>query len=321
MQPEYAKSEVREILVSVIIPTLNAEKYIGKLIARLREQTVLPNEIIVVDSSSEDQTVDKARALGVTVITIPREAFDHGGTRNLAAEYASGDILVFVTQDALPSDSYFIENLIKPFSDTQVAAVYGRQISVPDTQLLERLAKDYNYPHESMEKSIDDLQRLGIKTFFFTNVCSAIRSSTFHKVGRFPEPIIVNEDMILAAKCILAGYKIVYSANARIDHSHNYSLLQTFRKYFDIGGSLGMNRWLLQYTSAEGEGGRLVKFQIRHLVSLRNWHWIPLWITESVVKYIGYRMGLAYQSIPQKARRSMSMHPLFWERKETMNLR
>ncbi len=252
-------------------------------------------------------------------LTVSRESFDHGGTRNLAAAQATGDVLLFVTQDALPSNEFFIENLIEPLKDDNVAAAYGRQMSLPKTNLLERISKEFNYPSVSYHKSKEDLGRYGIKTFFFSNVCSAIKTSTFYKVGKFPEPIIVSEDMMLAAKCILANYKVAYAADAQVDHSHNYTLQQTFKRYFDIGGALGMNRWVLDYTSAEGQGGKLLKAQIRQLKRRQNWRWIPLWIGESMVKYAGYRLGLLYHTLPRKMRRGMSMHPRFWDRRENTN--
>ena len=252
-------------------------------------------------------------------LTVSRESFDHGGTRNLAATHASGDILLFMTQDALPSNEFFIENLIKPLKDEKVAAAYGRQMPIPETQLLERISKEFNYPSVSYHKSKEDLGRYGIKTFFFTNVCSAVKTPVFYKVGRFPEPIIMSEDMILAAKCILADYKVAYAADAQVEHSHNYTLGQTFKRYFDIGGAIGMNRWILDYTSAEGQGGRLLRAQIHQLIRPKNWRWIPLWVGESVVKYAGYRLGLLCHALPRRMCRGMSMHPGFWDQSENTN--
>lgn len=307
------------IRVSVIIPTLNAIRYIEKLIVELKNQSIQPHETIVVDSSSTDQTVDIAKSMGAIVLTVKQEEFDHGGTRNFAASHATGDVLLFLTQDAMPHNVFFIENLIKPLQDEQVAAAHGRQISLPGTQLLEKITKEFNYPPESFYKSKEDIQRYGIKTFFFTNVCSAVKTSVFYKVGKFPEPIIVSEDMMLSAKCILAGYKVAYVADAQVEHSHNYTLRQTFKRYFDIGGALGMNRWILDYTSAEGQGGQLLKTQVRQLILPKNWRWIPLWIGESIVKYTGYRLGLLYHTLPRKMRRGMSMHPGFWDRRENTN--
>jgi len=250
------------------------------------------------------------------VIVVPRESFDHGGTRNRAASQASGDVFAFLTQDALPSDNQFLENLIKPFGDPKVVASHGRQIAVTGTHFLERIAKEVNYPPESMIKTLPDVKRLGIKTFFFTNVCSAVRSKTFRDIGGFPEPIVSNEDMILAAKCILAGHSVAYAADARVDHSHDYSIKQVFGRYFDIGGSLRLNNWILKYTSAEGEGTKLLKKQFIQLIKPRNWRWIPRWIGETAAKYIGYRLGLIYPAIPPKIRPKCSMHPFFWERTE-----
>lgn len=134
-----------------------------------------------------------------------------------------------------------------------------------------------------MKKSLADVKRYGIKTFFYTNVCSAVRKETFQKVGGYPEPIVSNEDMILAERCILAGHSIIYAPKASVIHSHDYSLKQVFGRYFDIGGSLRMNRWLLSYAKAEGEGFRLIKEQFRQLRKPSMWIWIPRWIAETTV--------------------------------------
>jgi rhamnosyltransferase len=307
---------VSAIRISVIIPTLNAAPFISKVLISLKRQSKQPYEIIVIDSSSDDNTLDIVSLMDVKVISVKRETFDHGGTRNLAASQAGGDILVFMTQDAVPSDDHFLENLIQPFENAEVVAAYGRQVALANANVLERIAREVNYPLESMTKSIADIKRLGIKTFFFTNVCSAIRSNVFREIGGFPEPVVSNEDMILAAKCILTGYSIAYAAEARVDHSHDYNLRQVFGRYFDIGGSLRLHRWILDYTSAEGEGTRLLRLQLRQLLKPRMWRWVPRWVGENVAKYLGYRLGLIYPIIPPMIRRKCSMHPFFWERIE-----
>ncbi len=251
------------------------------------------------------------------MLSVDRRSFDHGGTRNYAASHATGDVFTFITQDAIPANEQYLQNMIQPFEDTDVVAAYGRQVSVADTNVLERMNKEFNYPPDPMRKSLADVKRLGIKTFFFTNVCSAIRSATFHKVGGFPSPIVVSEDMIIAAKCILAGYTVAYAADAQVYHSHNYTLKQTFTRYFDIGGSIRMNKWILEYTPAEGEGARLMKTQLSRLIKPRMWRWLPRWVAESAIKYLGYRMGLIHHALPRVIRRKCSMHPLFWDQKET----
>ncbi|TVX97064.1 glycosyltransferase [Cohnella terricola] len=298
--------------VSIILPTLNAELYISVLVSRLRNQTLPPHEIIVVDSNSEDNTVGEAQKLGATILSVERNDFDHGGTRNFAASHAKGDILVFMTQDALPESDTFIEELIAPFSDPKVAAAYGRQIARPEATPIEQMTREFNYPDDSKLKTIADVDKYGIKTFFFSDVCSAIRKDVFVEVGGFPEPIISNEDMIYAAKCILKGYSIAYASEAAVLHSHQYKLSQEFRRNFDIGVSLKMNDWIFQYARPEGEGLRLIKAQLRYLCRPKLWIWLPRWFAESVAKFLGYRMGLSYRRIPRKIVRKFSMHRMFW---------
>lgn len=300
------------ILVSVVIPTLNASEYIFNQLKKLREQTVVPHEIIIIDSNSADRTTEIARLCGATVLTVGRETFDHGRTRNCAASYSSGDVLVFMTQDALPENENFIEELITPFSDPNIAAVYGRQIARSEATPIERMTREFNYHTTPIVKSLADVKKYGIKTFFFTNVCSAIRKDVFQEVGGFQEPIISNEDMVFSAKALLQGYSVAYAPKASVLHSHHYSLGMEFRRNFDIGVSLRMNDWILQYARPEGEGFKLIKSQVRYLCKSKLWTWLPRWFAELVAKYLGYRMGLSYRKIPRKIVQKFSMHRLFW---------
>lgn len=301
--------------VSVIIPTLNAEKFVANLVPRLKRQTLPPAEIIVIDSSSEDRTVGITVELGCKTITIERKAFDHGGTRNLGARLSTGEVLAFTTQDALPIDDRFLEKLVEPLadpSDPTIAASFGRQLARDDALPPERFARLFNYPDTGMVKSRKDLPRLGIKTFFFSDVCSAVRKREFEAVGGFPERIVMNEDMILAAKLILRGYKVAYVPEAAVRHSHDYSIAQQFRRYFDVGASLSMNRWLLEYTRAEGEGFKFVKEQLAWLVRHRYYRWIPYTAARTVAKYAGYRLGLMEDKLPAGLKRKFSLHKHFW---------
>lgn len=299
-------------MISVIIPTLNAEKHIQNILKSLKEQS-LPSEIIVIDSSSSDNTVKIAESYGVKTIIIKREDFDHGGTRNLAVNHATGNIIVFLTQDALPVNEYLIENLIKPLQDEKLALCYGRQIAKNDSTPLERFTRAFNYPDEPLMKGKEHIELLGIKTFFCSNVCSAIKKSAFKEVGGFPEKAIMNEDMVLAAKLILKGYKTAYVPEAGVIHSHNYTLCQQFKRYFDIGVSLKDNSWMLEYVGADKEGVKFLKEEIRYLFKNREYRWIPYVIGEAISKYSGYRLGLSYTKIPNPLRKRLSMHSNYWK--------
>jgi glycosyltransferase involved in cell wall biosynthesis len=278
--------------ISVIIPTLNAGRLIGQLLSGLLSQDLRPGEIIVIDSSSEDSTVDIAKKTGVSTRVIARDAFNHGKTRNQAALTASGDILVFMTQDALPVNNTLLRELTAPLQEPDIAATYARQIPRPDAPLLEVFTRHFNYPEHASVKSLNDLKQLGIKTFFSSNVCSSMKKELFIKVGMFPESVRANEDMVITAKYIINGYKVAYVPEAMVIHSHNYSLLRQYRRYYNIGSSIRGNRWMLDYAHAEGEGMKFIQEQIRFVVKKHTFHLIPYIFFESLAKFLGFRMGL-----------------------------
>ena len=284
--------EYSSMNISVIIPTHNAGFYLQELLSRLAKQDLPPAEIIIIYSSSTDNTTEIARENGTFVMTIPKESFDHGRTRNTAALKARGEILVFMTQDALPANASLLRLLTAPLLKGEIAASCGRHIPKDDASPLEVFARHFNYPEEGSVKGIEDIQKYGIKTFFFSNVCSAFRKDLFVKIGMFPERVRANEDMIISARLILSGYRIAYVPEAAILHSHKYSLLNQFWRYYNIGSSLRNNRWIFRYAQPEGEGVAFIKKQILYVLKQHNYRWIPYIFLEMMMKYAGYRIGL-----------------------------
>ncbi len=169
--------------ISVIIPTLNAGKNISNLILALQNQSLIPKEIIIIDSSSTDNTVKIAKEHRCYAISIEKTSFDHGATRNLGAKLASGEILIFMTQDAIPVNNRLFENLIAPLNNNEElnVASFARQTPFQNANPIEKLARLFNYPDTLLVKSKDDLAVLGTKTFFFSNVCSAIKKQAFKR--------------------------------------------------------------------------------------------------------------------------------------------
>lgn len=300
------------LAVSIIIPTLNGGKYLGKLFGTLQEQSVSPAQILVVDSSSKDNTIKICNAFRVDLIQIEPKTFDHGGTRNLAASRAIGDILVFMTQDTFFRDPGCLGNLIRPLDDPRIAASYGRQVPKEDANPVEKFVRSFNYPSMEMIKGIDDLSRLGIKTFFFSNACSAIKKGAYEEAGGFPEKTIMNEDMFLAAKLLQKGYKIAYQANAVVYHSHNYSLATQFKRYFDIGVFFNRNRWIRDLAKSEKEGVKYLKEMFRFLVDNRQWNWIPYALIDTTNRFLGYRIGLLEKLLPLWLKKRISYNKKFW---------
>ncbi|MBR4680552.1 MAG: glycosyltransferase family 2 protein [Fibrobacter sp.] len=300
--------------VSLVIPTLNAGAYIEPLLKRLKEQTVPIDEIVIVDSSSEDDTVAKANKFdGVKVFSIKRKEFNHGGTRDFAFQQTSGDFVLCVTQDALPCDEHYVERLIAPFAeDDSVAMSSGRQVPRKDANPIEKLTREFNYPETCFVRSKEDIPRLGVKTFFASDCCSAYRRSAYDAVGGFDKHILINEDMKIAAQFIYAGYKIAYVGTAGVWHSHNYSLRQQYLRNFDVSAFMTMHPELFGSISATSEGIRMVKWVEKKLLSQGRLLSAAYYIIESGIKFLANRKGRGYKKMSLAQLEKRSMHKNFW---------
>lgn len=296
---------------SVIIPTLHAEHWIEPLISRLRNQSVPPEEIIIIDSSSSDGTQRMASDLGCTLMTTPRCAFSHGGTRNMAALRAKADILVFLTQDALPVDNNFLENLLQPLSQG-ISAAYARQVPYPSARPTEVFARTFNYPPQSEIRTSESVHALGIRAYFFSNVASAIRKDVFMNLGMFPDDVIMNEDMLFCAKLIESGHAVMYAAEAMVFHSHNYSTVQTFQRYFDIGCFYAHHMNNKQSMHLKSAGSGYTKNLLAYLFREKKFSGIRFFITETCAKFLGFYSGRLEAHIPLFLKIKMSLHKGFW---------
>lgn len=283
--------------ISVIIPTRNAERQISNLLSTIKLQSI-PCEIIVIDSLSTDKTVAVSESYGAKVISIKKEDFNHGRTRNIAAFKSNGDIIVFMTQDTLPVDKNCIENLTKPLEQTYIVASYGRQIAHDNAKPTEKFARYFNYPETSAVKSAESIEHLGIKTFFFSNAFSAIRKLEFKMLGGFPEDVLMFEDMLFAAKLIFKGFSIAYVPDAKVIHSHDLSFSGQFARYFQAGVSFKKNSWFLEYAKSGREGVRFLMEEIKYLLQHDAHRWAFYAAIEAVFKYSGYKIGLNYDKIP-----------------------
>lgn len=296
-------------MISVIIPTLNGASRIPILVDSLLRQTARDVEIIVIDSESEDGTARVAAAHGCAVHTIARRRFDHGGARNLGVQKASGDILVFLTQDAIPESPDFLARLTEPIDGKLTAAAYARQIPADGATPMEAFAKLYNYPAESSLRHISRVERRSLRTFFFSNAASAFSRTCFEKLGGFPAPVATNEDMLLCARMLDAGYQIAYVAEAKVIHSHQFSLGELFRRYLRIGAVLTEHRDTIRSDRNSGEGVEFVKRQIGYLRHLGRYELVPSAITEAAVKALGYYCGHALQRTRSLTRHHMKLAP------------
>jgi rhamnosyltransferase len=298
-------------VVSVVIPTYNASRYLDALLRALRTQTVKDLDILVIDSCSSDETLDIAKQYGVQTVIIPKEEFDHGGTRTLAGKTRSvGDVLVYLTQDALPCDEKAIETLVRPLLTEQKCGVaFGRQIPYQDATPFAQHLRMFNYPPESYIRTYADRTTFGIKAAFCSNSFAAYRRDALEEVGWFSENLILAEDIHVCARLLMKGYKLRYVAEAVVYHSHNYTVTQEFKRYFDLGVFFEKQRWLLdKFGRPEGEGVRFVRSELSYLTSLGLLHLLPISLMRAGAKLIGYRLGHYYTHLPRAVLKRMSMH-------------
>ncbi|WP_419052546.1 glycosyltransferase [Collinsella stercoris] len=246
--------------ISVIIPTLNAEHEIEALLIALERQSIRPNEILVVDSASEDKTIELVQKHKIVrLLEIDRQGFNHGTTRDMALNESSGDFVCFLTQDAVPVSDDYLKRLVAPMvEDSNIALVSGRQLPKADARRFEQLVRDFNYPDTPSVRSKGDLEKYGIKTFFASDTCSAYRRTAYLECGGF-DHVNTNEDMLMAAKFIASGMKVAYEPRAEVYHSHNLTPSQQFARNRAVGFFLETHADDLMQASEIGEGGRLVK--------------------------------------------------------------
>lgn len=305
--------------VDVVIPTCCPDEKLSLIMKRLELQTIRPEKIILIDTKvpgKEGKVPAKSFACyeNVTYVQIEQSEFDHGGTRNKGAELSDAPVILFMTQDAVPMNPHLIEEILKGFEDEQVAAVYARQVPKKGSGLVERYTREFNYPGISCKKDKSTMERYGVKSYFCSNTCAAYRKDRFTEAGGFAAPVIFGEDMKMSAKLIQSGYAVYYAADARVLHSHDYTVLQQFRRNFDNGVAWRMDREIYEgVKAAEGEGIRLVLGNLAFLLKHKKYFSIPDLFVKSAGKYAGFFLGKHYEYLPVTFCRKCSMNQKFWE--------
>ena len=300
--------------VDVIIPTYRPGPDVRKLLLRLMHQTYPVGHILIVntDESKWDPSVTEG-IKNAQVFHITKSAFDHGSARNLGAAHSEADYIVFMTQDAIPCDRYLIARLVDSLeSDPDIKAAYARQLPKKGCRIIERFQRSFNYPPGSRVRRIGDLDELGIKTFFCSNVCACYDRKYYRESGGFAVPSIFNEDMVFAGNTIKAGYAVAYAAEARVLHSHNYTIMEQFRRNFDNGVSQAMHPEIFRGIRSEGEGMKMVKKTAGYLIKKGKGYLIPYLVVQSACKLLGFRLGKNVKKLPGGVIMRCTMSPEFW---------
>ena len=215
--------------VSVVIPTLNGGTLFAEMLAKLCAQRFAGEvELVIVDSGSRDETLSLAEKAGAKVVKIPPAEFDHGLTRNRGIALSSGEIVMLMTQDAVPADEFLIERMVGGFEDPRVGGVFARQIPRPEHDVL--VARNiFAWIAGSTERRVSEITDRAAydamspmqRYFFcaFDNVCSAVRRSAWKDIP-FRQSSF-GEDVEWSKRALEAGWKIVYEPAAAVVHSHD----------------------------------------------------------------------------------------------------
>lgn len=304
---------MREYTVDLVIPVYKPDRKFDQLMQMLQKQTYPIGKILIMNTEKAYFPKKGYEELPhVEVRHLKKKEFDHGGTRDSAASLLEGELILFMTQDAVPVDEYLVEKLAAAFEDENVAAAYARQLPAADCEIQERYTRSFNYPPKSSVKSAEDLPKYGIKTFFCSNVCAMYRRSVYEKLGGFEKRTIFNEDMIFAGKIIQNGGRIAYVAEARVIHSHNYGNMEQLRRNFDLAVSQAEHPEIFSMAKSESEGIRMVKQTANYLLHIRKpWLIISLAV-KSGFKYTGYLLGKSYRKLPKKLILKITMNRSYW---------
>lgn len=306
--------------VDVVIPLYKPDNSFFDLIERLEHQSVPVNRIILMNTEEKyfERLIYGVPFLekyhNVDVVHLSKKEFDHGRTRRQGVKRSDAPIFIMMTQDAMPTDEHLIERLTAPLKKKQVAVSYARQMANDKCHVIEGYTRTFNYPEKSSEKSLEDIGKLGIKTYFCSNVCAAYNREIYDSLGGFVKRTIFNEDMIYAAKAVKAGYKIAYAAEAAVVHSHNYTCSQQFHRNFDLGVSQAEHPEVFADVPSEGEGIKMVKQTTEYLWKSGSKRFIPVLYMQSFCKYAGFVLGKRYKKLPKRWVLWCTANKEYWKR-------
>ncbi len=280
---------------SVLIPTHNPGPAIELVLRSVFEQQPGADfefEVLVVDSSSPQIDVDRMRAFPIRFHRIAKADFGHGRTRNLLAQLARGDVLLFMSQDAQPASPTWMRTLVEPLADSMVAGVYARQIPTRTADPLIRFFLGRTYSAQPARRRAAKRGGVRIQDIFFSNVSSAIRRDVW-KQFPFREDVIMSEDQYWARDVLRAGYEVVYQPAAQVYHSHNYSLRGLFLRNWQSGASL---RGLIADPpiSIGLRGASYVLAQAVYLLRSGRVQWLPYMLVYEATKALGFSLGMRF---------------------------
>jgi len=296
--------------IGVVVITHRAKRHLPRCLPPLIDSPLKPR-VLVVNSSSNDGTVEEAERLGAETLVIPRQDFNHGQTRERARRHLDTDFVCMVTPDAYAEDERVLGTLLEPVRTGRAAVSYARQIPHEGASFLEAFPRGFNYPTSSEIRSIEDAKRYGIYTIFCSNAFAAYRNSALDEIGGF-RSVLTHEDQFAVAELLRHGHRVAYVAEAVVNHSHAYKLRDEFRRYFDAGYTRSLHAHLTRAIGSDhGHGTTFTRALIKRIVAERPLL-LPYAMLNTGMKWVGYQLGANSKRAPNWLKKMCSGQDYYW---------
>ena len=276
--------------VEIICPLYNAENYIESLHkSLLKQKQVEIKKIRYILTESTDNTEKYLENNKIDYRKIKKEEFSHSLVREKEAFESDAEIVVFITQDVVIEDELWLYNLVKDIDNTEIVATYSRQLTKYNN--LEKYTRESNYPDKDIIKTKEDIDKYGLKTFFFSDAASAINTKVFKELNGYDNKNLpISEDMYIAYKIIMNGYKIKYCADSVVYHSHNFTLKEIYERYKLTGKFFKDNSYLDQYGTT-GSGANLAKYILKRIFQEKRFLLLFRYPFDMAARLIGMKVG------------------------------
>ena len=304
--------------IVIVIPVFRPDGRLKMCIERLLRQSVMPDRILLnvlyenpVDREIPEVYMDER----IEVRYTPKGEYDRAGSRDTILRELDSDIVIFMVQTAIPQNRYLVEKLTEPFKEEKTAVVYGRHMTDDECSPIECCVRQFNYPPKGMTKSLEDAGKLGIRTFFNSNVCAAYRRRAYLETEGFGKRMIAGEDMLAARRLLEKGWQAVYAPEAEVIYYRNDDLHGLWKRNFDLGVAHAEHPEMIENTKPGKEGVRLVRVTSALLRQNHMEEYLGEVLTRSIVRYLAYQLGRNYERLPEGVVRKCSANKEYWERK------
>jgi len=278
------------LTIDIICPLYNAGKYIENLhnSFEMQENVELKNIRYIVTNTNDN--IEKSLKNKKCIYKkIEKENFSHSLTREQEAFKSDADIIVFVTQDVIIKDRMWLYHLVKDIESGKCEATFSKQLCLNNS--VEKYTREKNYPENSYIVSKNDIDRLGLRTFFFSDAAGAIKRNVFVELkGYDGKDLPISEDMYFAYKLIMNGYKIKYCAESEVIHSHKFTWKQLYKRYYDTGKFFKQNSYLDKYGTT-GTGAGLAKYILKRALQDKNVKVLIDYVPNMSARFIGMKVG------------------------------